>query len=334
MATQIQTWEIVDGRLKPVATTLAEQGRREGPDLETWIASDPTVLGPGLLIIGRQVQTSAGLLDLLAIDSTGNVVVVELKRERIARDALSQAIDYASDIASWNVERLSEQCLRFRGKSLEDSFAEQFEDVGLESVSVNENQRILLVGFGVDSALERMIEWLSDRYGVAINAIVLTYVRTASGAEVLAKTAIISEEVEQSRAQQKKLHIPMSDEPGTYSLDHLKLLLISYLSRDLYSARRIRDVLLPACLHLGRVNRDRLVQEFMTRDPSVDTASAGRFIALISLELGREKNDFLRQVIGYEYPVYPWAKDNYHVRDGYEDLVRGVLEELRNTSVP
>jgi hypothetical protein len=27
------------------------------------------------------------------------------------------------------------------------------------------------------------------------------------------------------------------------------------------------------------------------------------------------KNDFLRQVIGYEYPNYPWEKDNYSIRD-------------------
>ena len=30
--------------------------------------------------------------------------------------------------------------------------------------------------------------------------------------------------------------------------------------------------------------------------------------------MGMEKNDFLRQVIGYEYPTNEWEKDNYFIR--------------------
>jgi hypothetical protein len=43
-----------------------------------------------------------------------------------------------------------------------------------------------------------------------------------------------------------------------------------------------------------------------------------------------EKNDFLRQVISYEYPNpnNPWQKDNYGVRDDYRELVKEVLQEL------
>ena len=40
-----------------------------------------------------------------------------------------------------------------------------------------------------------------------------------------------------------------------------------------------------------------------------------------------QKNDFLRQVIGYEYPNYPWEKDNYFIRSEYQHLVREILAE-------
>ena len=40
----------------------------------------PTILGTDILIIGRQIYTKSGALDLLGIDSDGNVVIIEVKR--------------------------------------------------------------------------------------------------------------------------------------------------------------------------------------------------------------------------------------------------------------
>ena len=67
--------------------------------LEDWIARDASLLADGLTIVGRQVHLDDGFLDLLAIDWRDRWVVIELKRERLYRDALAQALDYASSIA-------------------------------------------------------------------------------------------------------------------------------------------------------------------------------------------------------------------------------------------
>ena len=48
----------------------------------------------------------------------------------------------------------------------------------------------------------------------------------------------------------------------------------------------------------------------------------------MSSQIGMKKNDFLRQVIAYDYPTNSWEKDNYSIRDGYSDLVREILGEL------
>jgi hypothetical protein len=85
----------------------------------------------------------------------------------------------------------------------------------LEGLTINGAQRAL-VGFALEPALERMIEWLSEAYGVAINAVVLKYIRTANGAEILTRSAVISEEEDKARTAGRKFKIPMSDEPGTY----------------------------------------------------------------------------------------------------------------------
>jgi RecB family endonuclease NucS len=80
MGTEIKSWEIREGRLVPVDSRLVDGGRLETLDLEAWIASDPTIVRPGLRIIGRQVMTRSGPIDLLAIDRSGDLVIIELKR--------------------------------------------------------------------------------------------------------------------------------------------------------------------------------------------------------------------------------------------------------------
>ncbi len=50
-----------------------------------------------LLIIGRQVTTKFdGIIDLLGIDRQGDLVVLELKRDRTPRETLAQVLEYAS----------------------------------------------------------------------------------------------------------------------------------------------------------------------------------------------------------------------------------------------
>lgn len=329
MGTEIRTWEIRDGKPIPIDSTLSDGGRKEAEDLESWIEADPSIVRPGMRLIGRQVMTTSGRLDLLAVDRSGDLVVIELKRDRLPREALAQAIDYASDIARWSIERLSEVCLKYTGETLEDLFSNAFPEVDIETTNINDRQRIVLVGFGVDSALERMVEWLSDNYGVSVNVVILKYIRTASGSETLTRTAVISEELEETRSRTKKFTIPMSDEPGQYTEEELRRLLLDYLSQDLVTAQRIRDVLIPACLKRERLSREELKEEFLKQNPDVEPRKAGFALSVISGQMGMKKNDFLRQVIGYEYPTNEWEKDNYFIRPEYRQLVIDVLMAIR-----
>ena len=45
-------------------------------------------------------------------------------------------------------------------------------------------------------------------------------------------------------------------------------------------------------------------------------------------QVGMKKNDFLRQVVGYEYPNNPWEKDNYKIKEEYRNVVMELLDEL------
>ena len=330
MGTEIKTWQITDGHLVCVDTNLTKEGRTEPYDLEPWIDSNPEIIGSDIVLIGRQVMTRSGPIDLLAIDRSGNAVVIEIKRGELPRESLAQAIDYASNVAGWTAQRLGEVCSGYAGKTLEEVFNDAFPDVDLESVNINSAQRIVLVGFAIESSLERMVEWLSDNYAVNINAVVLSYVKTKSGEELLAKTSVISEEVEMERQRkQRKFEIPMSDDPGAYDVHLLKRMLRDYLSRDQVTNRRIRDIVLPAALTKAVVTRTELKRAFVEFDPSYEESKVGYYLTLVSSQMGMKKNDFLRQVVAYDYPRHPWEKDNFSIREECRDLVREVLDELR-----
>ncbi len=332
MGTEIKTWQIVNGKLQPITTNLKQEGRKEPYDLEPWLESNPEIIGADIVIIGRQVMSKSGPIDLLGIDKSGNLIIVELKRDQLPRGALAQAIDYASDIAEWSIEKISEVCSAYSNKTLEEVFNEHFPEIDLENVNINSTQRIVLIGFSVESSLERMIEWLSDGYNVNINAVVLNYAKTSSGDELLAKTSIISEELEQERVKkQKKFEIPMSDDPGNYEEEQLKKLLIEYMARKNVTNQRIRDVLLPASLQKKVVTREELKHKYLEVEPTADESRVGYYLTAISSQLGMKKNDFLRQIIAYEYPRFHWEKDNFSVRDEYRNLVKQILDEIKKT---
>ena len=329
MATRIKTWEIIDEELKETEESMIEMARKEKDHLEKWIKTNPKILGEDILIIGEQVYTKSGPLDFLGIDNSGNIVIVELKRDRLPRDVLTQAIDYASDVSSWDIDKLNGICLEYSSQSLEDYISEYFEGVQLEDLVLNKAQRLLLVGFSIEEPLSRMIEWLSSNYDIGINAIILNYIKTSSGDELLSKTVIIPEEIEKAKSDKKKFKILMSDEAGEYSLEELKELLIKYLSKDLYSARRIKKVVLPFLLKNKTATRVELKKEFVKAGVAKDESQAGYFLSLISNQLGQMKKDYLRQIIVYEYPNYTWEKDNFLLREEYREMIEDILTELK-----
>lgn len=301
--------------------------------MEKWLKTESEILGNDIRIIGEQVYTLSGPLDYLGIDKKGNLVIIELKRDRLPREALAQAIDYASDISSWERDKINEVCFNYTSQSLDDFITENFENIDIDNFSINDSQRLLLVGFSIDSALSRMIEWLSDKYDLVINAILLKYIRTSSGNELLSRTAIIPEEVENAKIDKKKNKIDMSDEPGTYEDYELRELLTQYLQRNLWSSRRMKTIMIPYLLKTQKtVSREELKQEFLKNGGElggIDSKQAGIFISLISNQLGQKKNDFLRQIIMYDYPTYHWEKDNFKINPEHLELVKEIALALK-----
>ncbi len=99
MTNDIRIWEL-DGSSKAVKPVESTNRIETEHLLEEVLVRNPDMLMPGLTLVGRQTPIDGGFLDLLGVDEDGRLVVFELKREKLTRDAVAQAIDYCSYLES------------------------------------------------------------------------------------------------------------------------------------------------------------------------------------------------------------------------------------------
>jgi len=146
--------------------------------LEQMLAKDISILNPNLLLIGRQIGTAYGkLIDLLALDNDAHLVVIELKRDRTPREVVAQLLDYGSWVRSLEDDAIAAIFEQYtekyypdrKGKSLDEAFCEAF-DVTEMPETLNESHELIVVAAELDDSTERIIKYLSEEYGVAINA--------------------------------------------------------------------------------------------------------------------------------------------------------------------
>jgi len=196
MPTEVKLWRIEGDRPEVIVQDkLALESR-----LEEWLRQDISLVNDELLVIGQQVSTAyGGLIDLLAIDPVGNLVILELKRDRTPRDIVAQVLDYASWVEGLSHESIEEIAKAFiKDKSLEESFREKFRG-DLPEV-LNERHRMYIVASSLDSATERIVKYLSETHGVDINIATFAYFKTPHG-ELLGRSLLLDETAVQIRAE-------------------------------------------------------------------------------------------------------------------------------------
>ena len=207
MSERIRLWNVSpSGTLHEVPEASLNVEAR----LEDWLVQDISLLDPRLLVIGRQVQTDhGGKIDLLSMDASGDLVIVELKRDRTPREVTAQILDYASWVKDLTNERIMEIADAFLGPDrLEDAFSQHF-GIPLPD-TLNEDHRMLLVGARIDAASTRIVKYLAETYGVNINAVTFQYFRSTDGSEFLGRVFLIepSEVDLQSRTKRASKRCP------------------------------------------------------------------------------------------------------------------------------
>ena len=136
MPFEMTLWRVSGSKLDPIAPAHLEQEQR----LEDWIANDPSILGMDIALIGRQVQTDfSGRIDLLALDRDANCVVLELKRDRTAREVIAQLLDYGAWVKDLGYDELDHIAERNMQKSVATIFQDAFGDAIPEVVNASHN---------------------------------------------------------------------------------------------------------------------------------------------------------------------------------------------------
>ena len=163
--------------------------------LEDWLENSPVALIQDELIlwIGRQTSAAddAGTIfpDLLGVDAEGNLVIVELKRERAPREVIAQLLEYAAwanELTNEQIHSIAEDYFKTRDEIEVNSFNEVFAGAfdipeNDEVPPLNQNLRLFIVAGEIPSRIINVCRFLRSSHGVDINCIDVSTFETEAG---------------------------------------------------------------------------------------------------------------------------------------------------------
>ena len=159
-------------------TSFSEVGFKEREHLQEWLASMPGALceamsegEDGLLIIQKEFDGFDGTrerLDLLALDRSGQLVVIENKLDDSGRDVVWQALKYAaycSSLKKAEIVGIFQQYLdRQGGGDAAGLICEFLGEDALDEVVVNDgtNQRVVFIAANFRREVTATVLWLRE----------------------------------------------------------------------------------------------------------------------------------------------------------------------------
>ncbi|MBV5257588.1 hypothetical protein FLX56_04025 [Synechococcus moorigangaii CMS01] len=178
-----------DNNFLKAATSHAENSQLLEKDIEDLIAGlggngegilDESIFSEELLLLGRQIiLKNKKRLDLVALDSDGNLVIIELKKDKAALGVDTQALQYLSALSGYKGKSLLDQ-LNYTDEGAVESFLRDGKTVD----DINQHQRIILIAQSFDPALFSMGEWLSNQ-GVPFRCIRYTPIHIENSGEFI-----------------------------------------------------------------------------------------------------------------------------------------------------
>ena len=193
---EVKIWAVDDASN---VVPLASKGQTDTESLlEETLVNNPELLIPGLMLVGRQTPTEGGPLDLLGVDEDGKLVVFELKRGTLSRDAVAQVIDYASYLDVMDLAKLADYISERSGQhgidKIED-FEEWYGSQNFGDLESLKPLRMFLVGLGVDERTERMVRFLAENSSMDISLLTF-HGFSYDGRTLLAKQVEVAPEQE------------------------------------------------------------------------------------------------------------------------------------------
>jgi hypothetical protein len=166
-----------------VTTTFKDQGIKERQHLQEWICKSPSCLGEELLIIQKEFSgfdKTNERLDLLAIDKSGYLVLIENKLDDSGKDVVWQSLKYASYISTLTGDEIVKIYQDYLSENNDERDAGEIIDDFLGNdesgeLVLNEGntQRIILVAANFRKEVTSTVLWLMQ-YQLDISCIKVT----------------------------------------------------------------------------------------------------------------------------------------------------------------
>ena len=167
--------------------------------LEDWIENNPSSIfeDEEVYIIGRQVTTNLNKsIDLLGLDKTGNIVVIELKRGKTPRETVAQILQYASFVEDLTYQNLEEIAIQYRideGLNLTERHKEFFGLNDETAVAFNKEQRLVIIGQDISKEVEQTSIFLNKK-GLNIYCIAFKYFKNETGEKIISSDIIVKKD--------------------------------------------------------------------------------------------------------------------------------------------
>lgn len=196
----------LDKAKKIQAGSFVELNIWERQHIEEWIRTNPEMLGEDLLIVSIEFDrfsNSNDRLDVLAVDRSGNLVVIELKRDPASGYADLQAIRYAAMVSSMTIELLLPYYISYRKKYYEETLSEgEAHDQIIEFVEsdtfseLSSKPRMILCSEGFSQEITATVLWLRES-DIDISCVKITPYKVDENIIIVPKVVIPLEEAKQ-----------------------------------------------------------------------------------------------------------------------------------------
>ncbi|MFA0167857.1 hypothetical protein AB4565_06545 [Vibrio breoganii] len=287
-------------------TTFAAEGLQERQDLQEALKRSIDAIAPDCLVISEEFsdwEDSRRRIDLLAIDRSANLVVIELKRDEVGAHMELQALRYAAMISTMTFEKACEYYQRYIDSEALELVAR--DDI-LDFVDLDESQlddfgndvRIVLASADFGKELTTSVIWLRDK-GIDISCVRLVPYRYKNDVLINAEQIIPVPELEEyqvkfreKRAEQKKAQSSSKDyskfqyKGAVYNKRNLALALMTdwidkFQPKDLQAVLSIFDssIRRRIAMPIDDISGNR-VKRFHTREDDLIELPSGELIAI------------------------------------------------------
>ncbi|KUL29468.1 PDDEXK family nuclease [Actinoplanes awajinensis] len=183
-------FEMTSDALESVpSTTFAAEQVLERADLQRLLRSRIDMIVDEVMVVAEEFGAFTDArrrIDLLGVDRTGRLVVIELKRTADGGHLELQALRYAAMVSVMTFDDLVEHhehyLARVEPAAVDEArarLAEFLEDADGEDTVLSREVRLVLVAAGFDREITTTVLWLTDVYGLDIRCVKLTPYKVA-----------------------------------------------------------------------------------------------------------------------------------------------------------